>query len=212
VAEPPCAFAEPSRNCRAVIRPAALLPFLVLFLAPLALTVRSHDKVRVMLDGKLLIDAWEPDGSGEATGSIRLVAGRTYELTVQYVKSSDAPSASLGYLRYYRGELNEALVDLRRAYDLYNAIGNAAGRQQALENIAHVYADSRVGQYDRAIEYYRQLLPSTRPRARRRASPTRSSTSAARTSRRAIGRPRSPGSAARWKPKRNSGGATTRRS
>lgn len=60
-------------------------------------TVRSHDRVRVMLDGNLLVDAWEPDGSGAATGSIALVAGRTYELTVQYVKSSDAPALSVSW-------------------------------------------------------------------------------------------------------------------
>lgn len=58
-------------------------------------TVRSHDRVRVMLDGKPLIDAWEPDGSGESSGSIRLVAGRKYELTVQYVRSSETPSLAL---------------------------------------------------------------------------------------------------------------------
>ncbi len=60
-------------------------------------TVRSPDKVRVLLDGHVLIDAWEPDGSGEASGSIVLVAGRSYELTVQYVKRSDIPSLSLSW-------------------------------------------------------------------------------------------------------------------
>jgi diguanylate cyclase (GGDEF)-like protein len=63
-----------------------------------------------------------------------------------------------GYLQYYRGELNASLANLRRAYDLNTAIGNAAGRRTALESIAHVYADVSVGQYDRAVEYYRQLL------------------------------------------------------
>jgi mannan endo-1,4-beta-mannosidase len=60
-------------------------------------TMRSHDKVRVLLDGKPLIDAWEPDGSGQATGSTRLVAGRKYELTVQYVKSSDTPALTVSW-------------------------------------------------------------------------------------------------------------------
>jgi diguanylate cyclase (GGDEF)-like protein len=105
-----------------------------------------------------------------ASGNALEKAGRLEEAARDYLaaraeaerngdrKNVAEASASLGYLRYYRGELNEALVDLRHAYDLYGAIGNAQGRQQALENIAHVYADSRVGQYDRAIEYYRQLL------------------------------------------------------
>lgn len=64
----------------------------------------------------------------------------------------------LGYIRYYRGEMNQALVDLRRAYDLGDAIGHREGRRAALEQIAHLYADAKVAQYDRAIEYYRQLL------------------------------------------------------
>jgi len=63
-----------------------------------------------------------------------------------------------GYLQYYRGEFNQSLVNLRRAYDLHTAAGDAEGRREALENIAHVYADVSVGQYDRAFEYYRQLL------------------------------------------------------
>ncbi|HYI11707.1 MAG TPA: diguanylate cyclase [Thermoanaerobaculia bacterium] len=64
----------------------------------------------------------------------------------------------LGYLQYYRGEMNEALVNLQRAYDLESAEGDAKRRRHALESIAHVYADVSVGQYDRAVEYYRQLL------------------------------------------------------
>lgn len=64
----------------------------------------------------------------------------------------------LGYLQYYRGEMNQSLVNLQRSYDLHNAAGNAAGRRQALEGIAHLYADTKFGQYDRAVEYYRQLL------------------------------------------------------
>ncbi len=55
-------------------------------------TVQSRDRVRLMLDGKPLLDAWEPDGSGEASASIALIAGRTYELTVRYAEISDAPS------------------------------------------------------------------------------------------------------------------------
>ena len=73
-------------------------------------------------------------------------------------KSVAAASNALGYLHYYRGEMNQALVDLQRGYDTYGAIGDLEGRRFALENIAHVYADSRIAQYDRAIEYYRQLL------------------------------------------------------
>lgn len=68
-------------------------------------------------------------------------------------------SVALGYLQYYRGDTNAALQNLRRGYDLAVALGDAKAQRTALAYIAHVYADARVGQYDRAIEYYRQLLP-----------------------------------------------------
>jgi diguanylate cyclase (GGDEF)-like protein len=63
-----------------------------------------------------------------------------------------------GYLRYAVGDFNAALIDLRRAYDLAGAAGYAQGRRSALSYIAHINADVTVGQYDKAIEYYTQLL------------------------------------------------------
>ncbi|HEX2060213.1 MAG TPA: tetratricopeptide repeat-containing diguanylate cyclase, partial [Thermoanaerobaculia bacterium] len=65
----------------------------------------------------------------------------------------------LGYVQYYSGEFNAALVNLQRGYELARASGSEAAQRIALEQIAHVYADEKVAQYDRAIEYYRQLLP-----------------------------------------------------
>ncbi|HUR80286.1 MAG TPA: tetratricopeptide repeat-containing diguanylate cyclase [Thermoanaerobaculia bacterium] len=61
---------------------------------------------------------------------------------------------SLGYLDYYRGDMNAALAHLQRAYE----VGSPKTRRDALSSIAHVYADDTVAQYDRAIEYYRQVL------------------------------------------------------
>jgi len=54
--------------------------------------VQTHDRVRLELDGKLLIDAWEPDASGESRESIGLIAGRTYELRIDYEDHSEQPS------------------------------------------------------------------------------------------------------------------------
>ncbi|MFP5246625.1 MAG: diguanylate cyclase [Thermoanaerobaculia bacterium] len=65
---------------------------------------------------------------------------------------------SSGYLHYFRGEMNQALVDLRRAYDVSVAVRSDQGRRAALACIAHIYADPSIAQYDRAIEYYRQVL------------------------------------------------------
>ena len=64
----------------------------------------------------------------------------------------------LGYVQYYGGDINEALVNVQRGYELTQRLGNERLRREALSNIAHVYADSKVAQYDRAIAYYRQLL------------------------------------------------------
>lgn len=63
-----------------------------------------------------------------------------------------------GELYYYRGAMGQALEDLNRAYQLSVAVGDAAAQLYALTGIANVYSDFRVGQFDRAIEYYRQIL------------------------------------------------------
>ena len=105
------------------------------------------------------------------SGSAHEEAGRLDAAARDYAAARDAASRAgdrdllatahvlLGYLQYYRGETNDALVNLRRGYDITVATGDAAGQRTALAYIAHLYADARVGQYDRAIEYYRQLLP-----------------------------------------------------
>lgn len=65
---------------------------------------------------------------------------------------------SIGYLQYTRGAMADALVNLQNAYRLSAQLGDEKGRLDALSSIANVYADSQLAQYDRAIEYYRQLL------------------------------------------------------
>jgi len=65
-----------------------------------------------------------------------------------------------GEMRYYRGELGGALEDLNQAYALYARLGVRTRVRHTLTDIANVYADRRVAQYDRALEYYRQVLAS----------------------------------------------------
>jgi len=65
---------------------------------------------------------------------------------------------SIGYLQYTRGAMADALANLQNAYRLSAQLGDEKGRLEALSNIANVYADAHMAQYDRAIEYYRQLL------------------------------------------------------
>jgi diguanylate cyclase (GGDEF)-like protein len=60
-----------------------------------------------------------------------------------------------GELRHYRGEFDAAIDDLQKSY----AVAQTKRQQRyALNAIANLYADRRVGAYDRAIEYYRQVL------------------------------------------------------
>jgi diguanylate cyclase (GGDEF)-like protein len=67
--------------------------------------------------------------------------------------------AQSGYLLYSRGDFNDALIDLQKSYETARANQDDEGRRLALESIAHIYGDAAVGQFDKAIEYYRQLLP-----------------------------------------------------
>ncbi|HYR06469.1 MAG TPA: diguanylate cyclase [Longimicrobium sp.] len=63
-----------------------------------------------------------------------------------------------GELRYYRGEMAGALADLTESHDLYVRLGVTSRERHTLNDIANLYADRRVGEYDKALEYYRQLL------------------------------------------------------
>jgi diguanylate cyclase (GGDEF)-like protein len=65
-----------------------------------------------------------------------------------------------GELRYYRGEYTAAVADLSNAHRLFTALGDLRQQRYALNAIANLYADSRVAQYERALEYYRQVLAS----------------------------------------------------
>lgn len=66
--------------------------------------------------------------------------------------------ASEGWLQYNRGAMADALANLQAAYRISTQIGYEEGRLDSLTVMASVYADTNVAQYDRAIEYYRQLL------------------------------------------------------
>jgi len=67
-------------------------------------------------------------------------------------------SIATGYLQYVRGDMDDALSNLQRAYDISVVLGDAAGQRSSLDYIAHVYADTKVGEYDKAIQFYQQLL------------------------------------------------------
>lgn len=68
--------------------------------------------------------------------------------------------SSAGYLQYLRGAMADALANSQDAYRKSGLAGDEKARLDSLALMAHIYADSKVAQYDKAIEYYRQLLPA----------------------------------------------------
>jgi diguanylate cyclase (GGDEF)-like protein len=66
--------------------------------------------------------------------------------------------AMRGENRHYHGRFDDAIADLNRAYALSLESGNKGGQRYALNAIANVYSDEHVGEFDKAIGYYRQLL------------------------------------------------------
>ncbi|HUP89629.1 MAG TPA: GGDEF domain-containing protein [Longimicrobiales bacterium] len=109
--------------------------------------------------GLELCRAWGLEDGGKVLEAIAI-----YELGVREalrLRDNDLYARALvlrGEARYVRGEINTSLNDLNTAYAIFGKLGNKDSQKFALEGIANVYADARVGQYDRAIEYYRQIL------------------------------------------------------
>jgi diguanylate cyclase (GGDEF)-like protein len=116
-------------------------------------------------------------GDARATADLRLCrgyahasAGRAAQASADYEAAlaaartlRDDTLLAAGVLfrgegRYDRGDFAAALADLKLAYDSYVRLGIASRQRYALNAIANLYADPGVGDYDRAIEYYRQLL------------------------------------------------------
>jgi len=102
--------------------------------------------------GTLVTEGKEADGEREY-GTVAALARQLHDLPLEAEATGE-----IGYLQYNRGAMADALVNLQTSYRLCTQLGDEKGRLDALADIANVYADSQVAQYDRAIEYYRQLL------------------------------------------------------
>jgi diguanylate cyclase (GGDEF)-like protein len=89
-----------------------------------------------------------------------MISGRAVAFVL--VAALAAPNArtlgKIGYQQYLHGAMADALRSLNAAYKIAEETGDENERLEVLSNIANVYADEKVAQYDRAIEYYRQLL------------------------------------------------------
>jgi diguanylate cyclase (GGDEF)-like protein len=56
------------------------------------------------------------------------------------------------------GDFDGAIADFKRAYDLHHAAGLETGETYVLNAMANLYADPNVGDFDKALGYYRDLL------------------------------------------------------
>lgn len=63
-----------------------------------------------------------------------------------------------GELRHYFGDYEGAIVDLDASYRLYVDTASESGQRYALNAMANLYGDPNVNEYERAIDYYNQLL------------------------------------------------------
>lgn len=129
----------------------ALLPFLLMA----TITLHADDAALALLEsGAAHEDAGRMAEAARDFDAARLRAERSGDRA-----TLGKALVAIGYQHYYRGEMNDALVKLQRGYDIARERGDAASQRTALDAIAHVYADPIVAQYDRAIEYYLQVLP-----------------------------------------------------
>jgi tetratricopeptide (TPR) repeat protein len=114
--------------------------------APLRAKLMDCHARALMLDGKTA-------AAEQEYGAVITLAKTLHDAALEAEASTD-----IGVLEYERGAMADALAHLQTAYRLNGELGDEAGRLDALADIANVYADSNVAQYDRAIEYYRELL------------------------------------------------------
>jgi len=102
---------------------------------------------------KALVTDGNSSAAEQEYGTVVAMARRLRDLPLEAEAVGET-----GYLQYSRGAMADALTNLQTSYHLCAQLGDEKGRLDALADIANVYADEHVAQYDRAIEYYRQLL------------------------------------------------------
>jgi diguanylate cyclase (GGDEF)-like protein len=133
--------------------PAAYRAFTIgIAVAERAGSVSLRAKLVVCRAGALISDGKSVDAEREYGAAVAL-ARQARDVALEAEALGD-----IGYLQYNRGAMADALANLQTAYRLSARIGDEKGRLDVLSLIANVYADAHVAQYDRAIEYYRQLL------------------------------------------------------
>jgi diguanylate cyclase (GGDEF)-like protein len=143
----------------------------------MSLTGFAADRARAMAEARIRIAEQENDLLGqavfltckaysvEAAGDLEAASG-LYEHAMDAAKASGDRKAIAsvyayrGENRHYQGRYDEALSDLGRAFALYSVVDDKVGRRYTLNAMANLYSDAQVGEFDKAIEYYRELLVS----------------------------------------------------
>jgi diguanylate cyclase (GGDEF)-like protein len=133
-------------------------------MAEARLRVAERDNDRLALAAFLICEAYAVEAAGDMAAASALYerAMRVAQLSGDRKAIADA-HAYRGENRHYQGRYDEAMIDLDRAFSLYGVLGDDRGRRYALNAMANLYSDSHVGEFDRAIEYYRQLLAIEQP-------------------------------------------------
>lgn len=130
-----------------------------LALAESGLRTATREQDRLSVARFITCKAYATEVAGDMAA-----AAEMYERALsaaQASENSEAIADALAYRgenRHYQGRYDDALVDLNRAFDLYTRIGEAGGRRYTLNAMANLYSDPHVGEFDKAIEYYRQIL------------------------------------------------------
>jgi len=113
---------------------------------------RLHAQLILCRGNALQFGGRSPDAEHDFVDAARIASA------VGDGETSDEALSNAGYSQYTRGAMAEALANLNAAYRGAEARGDEKRRLEALSLIANVYADVHVAQYDKAVEYYRQLL------------------------------------------------------
>lgn len=130
-----------------------------LALAEAGLRTATREQDRLSVARFITCKAYATEVAGDMAA-----AAEMYERALsaaQASENSEAIADALAYRgenRHYQGRYDDALVDLNRAFDLYTRIGETGGRRYTLNAMANLYSDPHVGEFDKAIEYYRQIL------------------------------------------------------
>ncbi len=129
-----------------------------------AMATRDLPVVEGIGDAKALSDLHACRGYAREDRHDLAAAARDYEDAFVAGKRAGDPGAIAqaavfrGEVRYVLGDTANALADLQLAWRLQKQRGDAKRANYALNAIANLYADTRVGEFDKALLIYRQLL------------------------------------------------------